>query len=101
MDMLEKKPQPQVKGGVYNPDSGMPPPQDIDGGSVKPAPKASQPKKSAPPKMPASLNKDEAFEREMGEGTPQLGMKAGGSVSSASKRADGIAQRGKTRCKTV
>lgn len=27
--------------------------------------------------------------------------KAGGSVSSASRRADGIAQRGKTRCKTV
>ncbi len=47
MDMLEKKPQPQVKGGVYNPDSGMPPPQDIDGGSVKPAPKASKPKKMA------------------------------------------------------
>lgn len=46
-DMLEKKPQPQVKDGVYNPDSGMPPPQDIDGGSVKPAPKASKPKKMA------------------------------------------------------
>ncbi len=46
-DMLEKKPQPQVKGGVYNPDSGMPPPQDIDGGSVKPAPKASKPKRMA------------------------------------------------------
>jgi len=27
------------------------------------------------------------------------GMKAGGAVSSASKRADGIAVRGKTRCK--
>lgn len=47
MDMLEKKPQPPVKGGVYNPDSGMPPPQDIDGGSVKPAPKASKPKRMA------------------------------------------------------
>ena len=47
MDMLEKKPQPPVKGGVYNPDSGAPPPQDIDGGSVKPAPKASKPKAMA------------------------------------------------------
>lgn len=69
-DVLEKKPQPQVKGGVYNPDSGMPPPQDIDGGSVKPAPKASKPKK----------------------------MASGGS---ASARADGIAERGKTRGKIV
>jgi hypothetical protein len=68
MDMLEKKPQPPVKHGVYNPDSGAPPPQDIDGGSVKPAPKASKPKK----------------------------MASGGSASS---RADGIAQRGKTRGK--
>jgi hypothetical protein len=46
-DELEKKPQPPVKHGVYNPDSGMPPPQDIDGSSVKPAPKASKPKKMA------------------------------------------------------
>jgi hypothetical protein len=46
-DTLEKKPQPPVKHGVYNPDSGAPPPQDIDGGSVKPAPKASKPKKMA------------------------------------------------------
>ena len=30
-----------------------------------------------------------------------MGMKKGGSVSSASKRADGIAQRGKTRGKIV
>jgi len=69
-DELEKKPQPPVKHGVYNPDSGTPPPQDIDGGSVKPAPKASKPKK----------------------------MASGGSASS---RADGCAQRGKTRGKLV
>lgn len=67
---LEKKPQPQVKDGVYNPDSGMPPPQDIDGGSVKPTPKASKPKR----------------------------MASGGS---ASARADGIAQRGKTRGRII
>ncbi len=70
MNMLEKR-KPAVKDGVYDPDSGTPPPQDIDGGSVKPAPKASKPKKMA-----------------------------GGGMT-ASKRADGIAQRGKTRCKTV
>ena len=68
MEMLEKK--PPVKRGVYDPDSGAPPPQDIDGGSVKPAPKASKPKK----------------------------MASGGSASS---RADGCAQRGKTRGRMV
>ena len=31
------------------------------------------------------------------EEAPEMGMKRGGSVGSASKRADGIAQRGKTR----
>lgn len=71
-DVLEKKPQPPVKGGVYNPDSGAPPPQDIDGGSVtpsKPKPKASKPK----------------------------AMATGGYV----KAADGCAQRGKTRGRMV
>jgi hypothetical protein len=34
-------------------------------------------------------------------GVPQPGMKKGGKVSSASKRADGCAQRGKTRGKIV
>jgi len=70
MDVLEKK-KTAVKDGTYDVGSGTPPPQDIDGGSVKPAPKASKPKKMA-----------------------------GGGMT-ASKRADGIAQRGKTRCKTV
>ena len=67
MDMLEKR-KPAVKDGVYDPDSGTPPPQDIDGGSVtpsKPKPKASKPK----------------------------AMAKGGYV----KAADGCAQRGKTR----
>jgi len=36
-----------------------------------------------------------------GENKGVYGMKSGGSVSSASKRADGIAQRGKTRGKMV
>lgn len=68
-DVLEKKPQPPVKGGVYNPDSGAPPPFEPDDASAprKPAPKASKPKN----------------------------MAAGGMTASA--RADGCAQRGKTR----
>jgi len=46
MDMeMEKKPTPRgIRGGVYTEDSGLPPPQDIDGGS---APKPSKPKKMA------------------------------------------------------
>lgn len=69
MDILEKK-KSAVKDGTYDVGSGTPPPQDIDGGSVKPAPKASKPKK----------------------------MASGGS---ASARADGCAQRGKTRGRVI
>ena len=45
-DMLEKqKKQPKgIRGGVYTEDSGLPPPQDIDGGS---APPPKKPKKMA------------------------------------------------------
>lgn len=64
-DILEKKPTPRgIRNGVYTEDSGLPPPQDIDGASVK------KPKK----------------------------MAKGGTASS---RADGCAQRGKTRGKMV
>ena len=67
-DMMKKS--RGIKDGVYTEDSGLPPPQDIDGGSApKPKPKPSKPK---------------AFAK-------------GGSVGSASKRADGIATKGKTR----
>lgn len=37
----------------------------------------------------------------MAKGGAVKGYKKGGSVSSCSKRADGIAQRGKTKCKMV
>jgi hypothetical protein len=44
-DMMMKKKGPRgLKDGVYTEDSGMPPPQDIDGGS---APKPRKPKKYA------------------------------------------------------
>jgi hypothetical protein len=44
-DMLEKKKQPRgIRGGIYTEDSGLPPPQDVDGGS---APPPKKPKKMA------------------------------------------------------
>jgi hypothetical protein len=57
----------------------------------------------------ANVKKDQRVKKEQeayekGEKTrlrDQGGLKKGGSVSSASKRADGIAQRGKTRGKMV
>jgi hypothetical protein len=39
----------------------------------------------------------EMRKQRVGEAKKELGMKKGGSISSASKRADGIAQRGKTK----
>lgn len=69
-------------GGIYTAGMGQPP-QDIDGGSAPPkkapAPKKPEAKKPVP-KKPADTKK----------------FAKGGSVS---KRADGIAQRGKTNCK--
>ena len=63
MDDLEAKKKPRgIKDGIWTEDSGLPAPQEPDGGILKPKKKAS-----------------------------------GGSISSASKRADGIAQKGKTR----
>ncbi len=44
-EMMMKKRKPDgIKDGVYTEDSGLPPPQDIDGGS---APKPKKPKKYA------------------------------------------------------
>lgn len=45
--------------------------------------------------------KDKQEEKEAAATPAQPGMKKGGKVSSASKRADGCAQRGKTRGKIV
>lgn len=46
-DMFEKeKKKPRgIRGGVYTEDSGLPPPQDVDGGSAPPSTK--KPKKMA------------------------------------------------------
>lgn len=64
-DELEAQKKPRgIKDGIYTEDSGLPPPQEPDGGILKPK---------------------------------KVKKAGGGKVSSASKRADGIAQRGKTR----
>ena len=66
-------------GGIYTAEMGQPP-QDIDGGSAppkKPAPKKPTPK-TPEPKKPAETKK----------------FAKGGSI-------DGIAKRGRTKCKTV
>lgn len=73
-------------GGIYTADMGQPP-QDIDGGSApkkKPAPKKPAPKKPEP-KMP-EVKKPEPKKEKM--------YAKGGSI-------DGIAKRGRTKCKTV
>jgi hypothetical protein len=70
-------------GGIYTAEMGQPP-QDIDGGSAplkKPEPKKPAPKKPAP-KKPEAPKK------------PAVKMAKGGSI-------DGIAKRGRTKCKTV
>ena len=48
-----------------------------------------------------NIKKDQQLKKEYEAYEKSKGMKKGGSVSSASKRADGIAQRGKTRGKIV
>jgi hypothetical protein len=86
------------QGGVYTADMGKPP-QDIDGASATKSPKKpSAPKPSAPK---PSAPKDSVFREGMPvpqdiDGGSAKKMAKGGSVSS---RADGIAQRGKTRGK--
>lgn len=55
-------------------------------------------KKSAPPKSKFS---EMVSKGRIPSGMDLIGMKKGGSVGSASRRADGIAQRGKTRGKLV
>lgn len=95
-------------GGIYKADMGQPP-QDVDMGSA--------PKKRTDVKrpMPAPAAKRPAAKRPAGGGVFREGMPVpqdvdmgsvgryakGGSVGSASRRADGIANKGKTKCKMV
>jgi hypothetical protein len=87
-------------GGIYTAEMGKPP-QDIDGASVrmkKPMPKPPMAMKKPMPKKPMmpvapkprSAPPDESV-------MPAPAFKKGGSVGSASKRADGCAVKGKTK----
>ena len=85
-------------GGIFR--EGMKVPQDIDGASVTPKPAMKKPmpvKKPMPKKpmmpvapKPRSAPPDESV-------MPAPAFKKGGSVGSASRRADGIAKKGKTK----
>jgi hypothetical protein len=67
---------------------------EVDNGSATPTP----PKKPAPPApKPKAKAKEKTYPIGQTEDDMSINMKKGGSVSSASKRADGCAVRGKTR----
>jgi hypothetical protein len=87
-------------GGIYTAEMGQPP-MEPDGGSVRPKPMMKKPpmamKKPMPKKpmmpmapKPRSAAPDESV-------MPAPAFKHGGSVGSASKRADGCATKGKTK----
>jgi hypothetical protein len=93
-------------GGIYTAEMGQPP-QDIDGASVTPGPrrmmkkppmamKKPMPKKPMMPvaPKPRGAAPDESV-------MPAPAFKHGGSVGSASKRADGCATKGKTKGKMI
>lgn len=85
-------------GGIFR--EGMQVPQDIDGGSApkppmkRPAPKKSMPKKPMMPVAPKGRGPGMAADE---SAMPAPAFKQGGSVGSASRRADGIAKKGKTK----
>jgi hypothetical protein len=67
---------------------------EVDNGSATPTP----PKKPAPPApKPKAKAKEKTYPIGQTEDDMSINMKKGGSVGSASKRADGCAVRGKTR----
>lgn len=87
-------------GGIYTAEMGKPP-QDIDGASApmkKPAPKMPMkkpvPKKPIMPVAPKGRGPGMAADE---SAMPAPAFKKGGSVGSASRRADGIAKKGKTK----
>lgn len=91
-----------MKDRVYTEDMGTPP-QDIDSASVTPPMPKRAPMKRPPAKRPAT--RGGVFREGMPvpqdiDGASVKAYKKGGSVS-ASKRADGCAQRGKTRGKMI
>jgi hypothetical protein len=85
-------------GGIYTAEMGKPP-QDIDGASVtmkKPMAKPPMAMKKPMPKKP--MMPMAPTPRNMPSETPTMpGMKKGGSTTAASKRANGVAVKGKTK----
>lgn len=115
-DDLMKKKAKGIRGGIYTEDSGLPPPDEPDMGSSPPPKK--KPKKMAKggssntpqfkvpiQKLPYMGEKPEARTPPPAQRSktnadvkmPEKDFKGGGMT--ASSRADGIAQRGKTRGK--
>ena len=94
-------------GGMFR--EGMPVPQDIDGASVTPGPRKPAMKRPMPAKRPAT--RMAPSEPDAGGGAALPGklegrgvtpaFKKGGSVGSASRRADGIAKQGKTKGRMI
>ena len=85
-------------GGIYTAEMGKPP-QDIDGASApmkKPAPKMPM-KKPMPKKPMMPMAPKPAGTPPDASAMPAPAFKKGGSVGSASRRADGIAKKGKTK----
>lgn len=92
-------------GGIYTADMGQPP-QDIDGGSAppkKPALKRLTPKQSEAARNGAKKELSEFKRRPTGKLTKDDLMLTGKDKSSYAKggKIDGIAKRGRTKCKTV
>lgn len=83
---MPPKPRPNpADAGVFTADKGIPPPMNDDMGSAMPP---------IQPKTPRQM-------KARGDLRAAMGMKKGGSVGSASKRADGIATKGKTKGRIV
>jgi len=79
---------------------GMPVPQDIDGGSApppKPKPKPKPKQKNAPKPSPKPKDSPVEYKGYTPMDDPITMAKGGVVKSSASKRADGCAQRGRTK----
>lgn len=90
-----------MRDRVYTAEMGQPP-QDIDGASATPKrpPMKRPPAKKAAPKGDGMFREGMPVPQDI-DGASVKNYKAGGKVSSASKRADGCAQRGKTKGKMI
>jgi hypothetical protein len=85
-------------GGMFR--EGMPVPQDVDGASApmkKPIPKRPMPAMKKPAPKGAGMFREGMPVPQDVDGASVKPFKKGGSVGSASKRADGIAKKGKTK----